>query len=843
MAKKKNGNGGSSGLVWPNGMPAVGGEGPNKPDGSPLMPLIQPASAVPAPTTGDPPGGEYRQLPIVATAGADRLKQIENILATHDQGNFNLSALLADAMLRDDRINGDLTTRQNGLIGTRLVFEPSNQSRKARQVAELLGGDEDTPGLWAQMAPPSQLADLLRWGLLLGVGIGELVWEERDGLWIPRLKTWHPQFCYWRWDTQSYWLITAGIENLPDGTRVEPNDGQHGGGLLAQYGGYLVELPRVDRDLHSNGKWLLYTPYGYHYGWLRALIRTLSYRYMDRRWGYRDYARYNEVHGLPMRKAKVPSRAPEVDKDRFFRSIRDAGSEIVVECPVDQSGENFDVELVEAKADTYRGFLEFLNKVEASIAIAILGQDLTSKPTTGGSLAQAKDNIRDDYRRFDARTISQVAFDQMIYHFTVYNFGDPELASSPKYEVDPPEDEKEEAASLQAVGNALVAFADASAPVDARALLDIFGVPTLEEGEVSDLRPPQPSSPPPGGSPTGGTPPRGEQRSLPEAHRDARADRALAYGGGAYQLPADHLAAMMVSKGGSSCSSCDFFDADGKRCKSEDYQRWAGTDKLVNPESGAEVPPDEFCSDWWVPRDTNHPIVDRYDFQGFTLAIENKAGTEREISTGQRFLMHFDYGYIEGVQGADGDEVDVYVGPDETAEFAYVVHQRKAPEFKSYDEDKVMLGFRSADDAREAYVRQYDDPRFFGTMSSIPVEDFRRKLKRRTGSGPIRAREPRVVIQPAERLVQLRAGSIARRRQVRYQDRLAARAAERARGVMSPDLAAVMAEVRAASSYEDLRTRLVKRFRGMKPGALAKLVERARIMAQLAGRGDVLDKL
>jgi hypothetical protein len=40
-------------------------------------------------------------------------------------------------------------------------------------------------------------------------------------------------------------------------------------------------------------------------------------------------------------------------------------------------------------------------------------------------------------------------------------------------------------------------------------------------------------------------------------------------------------------------------------------------------------------------------------------------------------LMKFPYGCIEGAVGADDEDVDVYLGPDETAQFAYVVHQNE----------------------------------------------------------------------------------------------------------------------------------------------------------------------
>jgi hypothetical protein len=83
--------------------------------------------------------------------------------------------------------------------------------------------------------------------------------------------------------------------------------------------------------------------------------------------------------------------------------------------------------------------------------------------------------------------------------------------------------------------------------------------------------------------------------------------------------------------------------------------------------------------------------------------------------------MKHPYGYIKKSKGADGEEVDCYVGPVADAPHAHVVHQHKA-DGTGYDEDKVMLGFGSRKDAREAYLKHYNDPKFLGPMKSVPIE-------------------------------------------------------------------------------------------------------------------------
>lgn len=128
----------------------------------------------------------------------------------------------------------------------------------------------------------------------------------------------------------------------------------------------------------------------------------------------------------------------------------------------------------------------------------------------------------------------------------------------------------------------------------------------------------------------------------------------------------------------------------------------------------------------------------RRNVAGIVVAIECPAGSTREWTdsdgTTGSTVMRWDYGYVVGAIGADGEEVDVYVGPDPEPAAAFVVHQNsKADGFKSYDEDKVMLGWSSAVDAVKAYLDQYDDPRFFGGMSRIPIAEFRERLRSASG--------------------------------------------------------------------------------------------------------------
>lgn len=128
----------------------------------------------------------------------------------------------------------------------------------------------------------------------------------------------------------------------------------------------------------------------------------------------------------------------------------------------------------------------------------------------------------------------------------------------------------------------------------------------------------------------------------------------------------------------------------------------------------------------------------RMEFQGLPISIENRAGSRRywydhEADEHGSTKMKYPYGYVKGTLGLDGDAVDVFVGPEEDSDLVVVITQLKRPDFSEVDEQKVMLGFSSASEAKKAYLKHYNDPRFFGSMKTMSVAEFKDKLKTQRG--------------------------------------------------------------------------------------------------------------
>lgn len=120
-----------------------------------------------------------------------------------------------------------------------------------------------------------------------------------------------------------------------------------------------------------------------------------------------------------------------------------------------------------------------------------------------------------------------------------------------------------------------------------------------------------------------------------------------------------------------------------------------------------------------------YTLQGKTEVQGIKVSIENRKGSVRKgkDSDGKewRTKMVHPYGYIPRTAGADGEPVDAYVGPDKESPNAFVVHQHKDTG-KGYDEDKVMLAFKNKAEAKKAYLKHYDSPKFLGPIKTVPID-------------------------------------------------------------------------------------------------------------------------
>lgn len=363
-------------------------------------------------------------------------------------GGLRLAADLCDALLADDRIMGALGTRVKGLLGLPFRFDPAEGA--ARRTPLIKASEAD----WWTANPESELDQVLRWGIFFGLGPGQLVWTEDriTGRLVPVLKFWHPRYLRWDGQKREWWITTI--------------DG---------------EVPFTPGD----GTWVLYAPYGLNRPWAQGAWRSCAMWWLLKEYARQDWASYSEQHGKPIKVGSAPKEASKEARKALAADFSDLGSDTAIALPP-----GYDVKLVEATANTWTNFRAQIDLADSGMAIAVAGQNLTSK-VQGASLAAADvhNTVRLDLIRSDGESLSTTMRAQQWAWWTEFNFGDRRISPWPKWDTTPPTDLKELAGTMNTAGDALRKLQDLGLDIDP--LIERFGLQRAPEP------PPTPKAPAP----------------------------------------------------------------------------------------------------------------------------------------------------------------------------------------------------------------------------------------------------------------------------------------------------------------------------------------------------------
>jgi len=132
------------------------------------------------------------------------------------------------------------------------------------------------------------------------------------------------------------------------------------------------------------------------------------------------------------------------------------------------------------------------------------------------------------------------------------------------------------------------------------------------------------------------------------------------------------------------------------------------------------------------PNRPDFPFVGTIKFRGLTINVENAPGTYR-TGRGWQTKMHIPYGEFQKSEGTDGDPLDVYVGPYFDAPNVYIIHQNfvRGPNKGEHDEDKVMVGFKSIEQATNAYLAHYDKADYLRSVTTMTFDMFKKGLMKK----------------------------------------------------------------------------------------------------------------
>lgn len=124
-------------------------------------------------------------------------------------------------------------------------------------------------------------------------------------------------------------------------------------------------------------------------------------------------------------------------------------------------------------------------------------------------------------------------------------------------------------------------------------------------------------------------------------------------------------------------------------------------------------------------------------FRDLTIHIDRFKGFEKRFNDPKDGLQivkyQYDYGFIPGIFDSDGEELDVYVGPDEKQDTVYVIkkHFRDANgNLGKFDEHKCFVGM-----TRQQALNAFDyhiHPKCRGEVLAVPYDEFKKRLKQGT---------------------------------------------------------------------------------------------------------------
>lgn len=371
------------------------------------------ADAFAPPGAAQPPTPEgvrliYRDLPIVSIATEWDPRRIRGALRSNLIGDFYSPGMLCDEILGDDRVQATMGSRVAGLMSCEPIFEPANDSSAAREVCDSFAD------CWPSLGSYGSQGWMQAYYVMMGWSSAQLVWDTSGPIWRPHMRPWHPVYTYYHWTLRRYIALSQGGQ-----VAIEP----------------------------GNGKWVLHAPWGEYRAWVFGALRACAEPWLGRHYAYRDWMRFSEVHGIPIKRAKCPASASAEQRSDFEKRLLNLPSETTVLLARGLEGTNsdYDLDLLEATDTAWESFPGLIDRSDMSIVLAILFQNLTTE-VTGGSFKATTSHmdIRQQGVERDDLAWTQTTY-QITRPFSLINYGDADLAPRVRRDVQSSETHKQNA--------------------------------------------------------------------------------------------------------------------------------------------------------------------------------------------------------------------------------------------------------------------------------------------------------------------------------------------------------------------------------------------------------------
>jgi hypothetical protein len=385
-------------------------------------------------------GGQLQPLP--RTHLRWYLDDLETAQHAADAGNLEAAAQLYRAMRRDGVLSGLLGTRTSGLVRLPKQFYGD------QEIADVLRKNNGTRSVFDEMFPPAEVSALASDGIVLGVGIAEMVpVEGRD---YPVLVRLDPEFLQYIW-SENRWYFISIAGRLP----ITPGD----------------------------GRWILHTPGPRMSPWTFGLWPALGRSFINKEHAMMSRSNFSGKLANPARAAIAPAGATEPQRVGLLKALIRWGLNTTFELPP-----GWDVKLIESNGRGREVFQDEINTSDQEYMVALAGQIVT---TTGGSgFAGTNDmfrQIRADLVQDTGETLAYTLNTQGLPQFIVNRWGEDALLdelTTMQWDTRTPKDLEADARTMGGLGQGIQQLDAALAPhdreVDIRETLVKYGIAIRE---------------------------------------------------------------------------------------------------------------------------------------------------------------------------------------------------------------------------------------------------------------------------------------------------------------------------------------------------------------------------
>ncbi|WP_281687583.1 DUF935 domain-containing protein [Pseudomonas citronellolis] len=363
-----------------------------------------------------------------------RLRAILNAAATGDARDY---LTLAEEMEeKDPHYAAVLGTRKRAVSGLPVSVEAASAD----------GRDEELADTVRQLVELPEFGDMLD-DLLDAIGKGysvvEPIWEYRDGLLWPKTYE-HRDPRWFQFDR-----VTGKRLQLLDST---------GQGVELPPDRLIIHRPRLKSGLPIRG----------------GVARLVAVSYMCKSFSLKDWMRFAELFGMPLRIGRYGPGAKPDDIAVLRRAVAQLAADAAAILPEGMKIDFEEIANAAGGAELFEKLAEWLDK---QISKAVLGQTMTTDDGSSQSQANVHNEVRKDILKADAKQLSATINRDLVRVFVDLNFGPQKVYPRVVLQVTEPED-------LKTLADALGPFIDRGLKVGAAAILDKFGLAQPEDGEA-----------------------------------------------------------------------------------------------------------------------------------------------------------------------------------------------------------------------------------------------------------------------------------------------------------------------------------------------------------------------